>query len=215
MKKVMITVVFSFFAFCLKAQTTTQTSPLELNVYGGYNFRDKVELYDTYAYVNDGFQYGGGLEYYFDRISSLELKYLRMDATVPLYKYGGNSDPINPDNNKASLNYILVDGNYYWDPGNAKALPFTSAGIGVGIVDAKNGSSVTKFAWDLKLGVKVKTASALSFKLQAYLQSIVGGYGGGFYAGTGGVIVGTSYSYVSVIQFGLGGALCFGFKSKK
>ncbi len=208
MKKTFILFLLSVVATFAQAQS----SPLELNLYGGYTFRDKVDLYDTYAYVNDAFQYGAGLEYYFDRSAAIELRYLRMDTKVPLYKYGLDGEQTNPNEDKASINYILLGGNYYWGTSQAKAEPYGAFSMGVGIADAKEGGSITKFAYDFRLGVKIKTPSMVSIKLHAYLQSIVGGYGGGFYLGTGGAVIGTGYSYVSLLQFGLGGAIALNFK---
>lgn len=202
--------------FCNVVYAKAQSSTWDLNVYGGYTFRDKVNLYDNYAYINAGFQYGGGVEFHLDNILALELKYIRMDTEVPLYKNNNGGEQLNPDSSKAALNYILLSTNIYSGNEEAKLIPFGSGAVGVGIADAKKGGSVTKFAWELTGGVKIKTQSAVSIKLQAYLRSVSGGYGGTFYMGSGGVIYG-SYDYVSIWQFGLGGGLCFnlGYKKKK
>jgi opacity protein-like surface antigen len=193
--------------------TKAQTYPWTLNLYGGYTFKDKVELYDTHAYINEGFQYGAGLEYHFDAILAMELKYLRMDTEVPLYKNGVGNEQVNPDSSKASINHIFLSTNLYMENDKAKVLPFGSLGVGVGIADAKKGGSVTKFAWDIEGGLIIRPHSSLSFKLLAYLRSISGGYGGTFYMGSGGAIYG-NYTYASIWQFGLGGALCFNLGSK-
>ncbi len=54
--------------------------------------------------------------------------------------------------------------------------------------------------------MKIKTQSAVSFKLQAYLQSIVQGAGVGVGFGTGGAGAGV-ITYSSMLQFGLGGGV--------
>jgi hypothetical protein len=100
-------------------------------------------------------------------------------------------------------------------------MPYGGFAIGVGLMNYTyyNGYSenLTKFAWNLHLGVKIKTESAVSLKLQAYLQSIAQGVGVGVGFGTGGAGAGVT-TYSSMLQFGLGGVIGFalgGHKSGK
>ena len=198
-----------FLAIGLKAQ---EPKSLSLNLYGGYNFKDKVNFDASYGYINEAFQYGAGLEYFPSRNKSFELRWLGMGTEFPFHGPSGNQLNIGKDN--GSINYILIGGNSYFgsDP-KAKALPYLGAGLGVGILALKDGNSETHFAWDAKLGVKIKTASAVSVNLHAYVQSIIAavGYDYYYYPGWGT----TAFTdYASIFQFGLGGAICFNFKKK-
>ena len=209
MKRLIVLFAVFFFAISLNAQ---EPKSLGLNLYGGYNFKDKVNFDASYGYVNEAFQYGAGLEYFPARNKSFELRWLGMGTEFPFHGPAGNQ--LNVGKDKGSINYILLGGNSYFgnDP-KAKALPYFGAGLGVGILALKDGNSETHFAWDAKLGVKIKTSSAVSINLHAYVQSIIAavGYDYYYYPGWGT----TAFTdYASIFQFGLGGALCFNFKKK-
>ncbi len=208
MKYFLIFFLVTIFSHSIQAQSPQSFT---LNVYGGYNFQDKVNFDAAYANVNDGFQYGGGLEYFVQRNQSIELKYLRHDTKFPLYIPGGVQ--VNKTNDKGALNYILLGGNYYFaNSTQAKAIPFFSGSVGIGIIEGQN-NSATKFAWDIKGGVKILASPSFSFKLQAYLQSIISTFGSDYWVTAGGAVVSVA-DYASIFQFGLGGAICFDFKKK-
>jgi hypothetical protein len=88
-------------------------------------------------------------------------------------------------------------------------VPYAGVDLGVGWGDGPNQSSGAKFSWDAKLGVKLMTSSAVSFKLHAYVQSMISAFGTDFwyYPGWGTYAVA---DYAHIFQFGLGGAVCFG-----
>ena len=209
MKRLIVLSALFFFAISLNAQ---EPRSVALNLYGGYNFKDKVKFDASYGYVNEAFQYGAGLEYFPSRNKSIELRWLSMQTEFPFHLANGTQQ--NTGKDKGSINYILLGGNTYFgnDP-SAKAMPYIGAGLGVGILALKEGSSSTEFAWDAKLGVKIKTSSAVSVNLHAYVQYIVSavGYDYYYYPGWGT----TAFTdYASIFQFGLGGAICFNFKKK-
>ena len=209
MRRLIFLSMVLFLAIGVKAQ---EPKSLSLNLYGGYNFKDKVNFDASYGYINEAFQYGAGLEYFPSRNKSFELRWLGMGTEFPFH--GPSGTQLNIGKDKGSINYILIGGNSYFgnDP-KAKALPYLGAGLGVGILALKDGNSETHFAWDAKLGVKIKTASAVSVNLHAYVQSIIAavGYDYYYYPGWGT----TAFTdYASIFQFGLGGAICFNFKKK-
>lgn len=178
-----------------------------LNLYGGYTFGDKLN-YDGYsAKIEDGFQYGAGAEYFFSTNNSIELKYLREDTKIPFYGPAGNQ--LNSGDDKAAFNYILLDGTHYFDTGS-NVLPYLGGGLGVGIVEAPHDGGGTYFAWNIKGGVKIKTASSVSVNLNAYLQSMSAAVGNSYYWTYYGP-VGVE-DYVSTYQFGLSAVLSFNFK---
>jgi hypothetical protein len=211
MKKFLFLLGLSVSAIAVTAQ---HSIPLSLNLYGGYTFPDHVPLgyynnYNNYGYINGGGQYGGGLEFYLHPQRSLELSYQYMGTNTPFYNYLGQT---NKGHESSSLQYILIGGNNYF-PTNGPISPYGGIAIGVGIAsftyyNEGGSSSLTKFAWNLHLGAKIKTQSIVSIKLQAYLQSIVQGVGVGVGFGTGGAGAGVS-TYSTMLQFGLGGAICF------
>ena len=209
MRRLIILSTVFFLVIGLRAQ---EPKSLSLNLYGGYNFKDKVNFDASYGYINEAFQYGAGLEYFPARNKSFELRWLGMGTEFPFH--GPSGTQLNIGKDEGSINYILIGGNSYFgsDP-KAKALPYFGAGLGVGILALKDGNSETHFAWDAKLGVKIKTASAVSVNLHAYVQSIIAavGYDYYYYPGWGT----TAFTdYASIFQFGLGGAICFNFKKK-
>jgi hypothetical protein len=206
MKKSLLFLIIAISSVTLIAQPGT----ISLNLDAGYTFHDKVNFDLAYTDVQGAFRYGGGLEYFMDFNKSVELKYHRMDTYFPLYTQAGiqlNTD----DESKGSVNYILLGWNsYFGDALDAKVSPYGGLGLGVGIIGV-NDNSVSKFAWDAKLGVKIKTASVVSFKVEAYMQSIISTFGSDVW------ISGSGYAYAvpdyaTLWQFGFTGIVCFDFK---
>jgi hypothetical protein len=190
------------------ASHAQETGSMSINLYGGYNFSDKVEFGNSYGYVEEAFQYGGGLEYFYYHNNSIELKYLRTDTHMPLY--GPLGTKLNPDDDKGAINYILVGGKSYLGGSSQTVLPYLGFGLGVGIVEMPQSGSETGFAWDLNLGMKIKTESVVSVNLQAYLQSVTKAVGNSYYYTYYGFIPVTEY--VATYQFGLAAVLSFNFE---
>jgi hypothetical protein len=188
-----------------------QTGTISLNLDAGYNFGATVHFDPAYAKPQAAFQWGGGFEYFTFDDQSVELKYLRSATTFPLYSDVGGV-PLNADADCGSVNYILLGWNKYFgnDP-EGKVNPYGGLGLGVNILDVNSNSS-TKFSWDAKIGVKIKTSSAVSIKLQGYLQHTISAAGTDMWYGWYGAYPVTDYA--SLWQFGLGGVLCFDFKRK-
>lgn len=133
-----------------------------------------------------------------------------MDTYFPLYTQGGVR--INTDNDyQGSVNYILLGWNSYFsgDP-DAKVDPYGGLGLGVGVLGV-NENTATKFAWDARLGVKIKTPSVVSLKVEAYMQSIISTFGTDVWYGYGGYAYAVP-DYATLWQFGFTGILCFDFQ---
>ncbi|WP_433834172.1 outer membrane beta-barrel protein [Flavobacterium anhuiense] len=216
MKKYHFLTALFFFSLVLSAQGSQS---FLLNLYGGYTFSDRVDFESSYAKVEDGFEYGIGLEYFIMDNASIELKYNRLDTRMPLYTKGiipNNGNPIpagtqvNAGDDKGAINYILADYTYYFGSSSQKALPFLGAGAGVAILETPKSGSGTYFAWEIKGGVKVETSSPLSINLHAYLQSMSAAVGYDYYWDYywGPVAV---TDYASTFQFGLGVSLSYDF----
>lgn len=183
---------------------------VRLDAYGGYNFTERVPLESFSTDIEGGFQWGVGLEYFVRRNKSIELKYLRMDTKSPLYRPTGQQ--VNEGFDDCALNYIMIGGNNYFG-GNGKITPFAGIDLGVGWAEGNTNSTSGKFVWDAKLGVHIATESAVSFKVQAYVQSMISAFGTDYwyYPGWGTYAVS---DYARIFQFGLGGAVCFDFNKK-
>ncbi|PKB16614.1 outer membrane beta-barrel protein [Flavobacterium sp. 5] len=178
-----------------------------LDVYGSYTFSNNVNFDYGHIKIGDGFTYGAGFEFFPQKSSSVELKYLRLDtsfsANVPAAIGSKNV------NGNGAFNYILIGGNHYFDNGG-NAVPYLGGGIGMAIVDGPQGGSDTNFAWEIKGGVKIKTASIVSVSLQANLISTIAPAGTDTYWGYYGPIAVQDYAYS--YQFGLGAIIGFNFK---
>jgi hypothetical protein len=187
-----------------------QTGTLSANLYGGYTFKERVKFDAAYTDVQDGFQWGVGLEYFTSYRTSVELKYMRMDTRFPLFGPQGNQ--LNSGNDDGSLQYILLGGNQYFPQTGSAIAPFIGGSLGIGIVDGE-ANNATKFAWDAKAGIKVQTKSVVSFKVHAYIQSIISTFGSDYWATGVGIVAVPDYA--TIFQFGLGGAVCFDFNKRK
>ena len=106
--KYIITAIFLFTVGLVNAQAPGSIS---LNVYGGYTFKDRVNLdvscrckgWISIWRVAWNISFGG--------TSRLELKYMRMDTQFPLYGPGGNQLNTKTD---GSVNFVLLGGNNYF-----------------------------------------------------------------------------------------------------
>jgi opacity protein-like surface antigen len=197
-----------FVVFLCSIGASAQSSKSFLvNLYGGYTFSDRVDFDNSYATVEDGFEYGLGLEYFFIENSSIELKYNRLDTKLPLY--GPTGIQLNTGDDKGTINYVLADYTHYFETGSQNILPYLGAGAGIAILETPQSGSGTYFAWGIKAGVKIKTSSPLSINLNAYLQSMSAAVGNDYYWTYYG-LVGVS-DYVSTYQFGLGAVLSYDF----
>ncbi|TPG40909.1 outer membrane beta-barrel protein [Flavobacterium pectinovorum] len=213
MKKNHLLFVVFFFSLAVSAQSSKS---FLLNLYGGYTFSDNVDYGNSYGSVEDGFEYGIGLEYFFMENSSIELKYNRLDTSMPLYtnvaipsRGIAAGTQLNAGDDKGAINYILADYTYYFGPSTQNLQPFLGAGAGVSILETPNSGSGTYFAWEVKGGVKIKTSSPLSINLHAYLQSMSAAVGNSYYWTYYGPVGVTDY--VSTYQFGLGASLSYDF----
>jgi hypothetical protein len=204
MKRLLIIFGILFSTLVMRAQPGT----FSLNLDAGYNFSSTINFDITTAKPQGAFQWGGGFEYFIMRDQSVELKYLRSSPDIEL---NISQSPVYP-NSTGSFNYILLGWNKYFGPDpEAKFLPYVGLGLGMNKIDINDNIS-TKFSWDAKLGVKIKTKSAVSLKLQAYLQHTSKVVAYDFWYGWNGYPV-TDY-YAALWQFGLGGVLCFDFRKK-
>jgi hypothetical protein len=197
--------------------SSNTTKNVRINLYGSYTFEDSFDsYYDLGNYyqgqIQDGLQYGAGVEFEIKPSTFLELSYLRQDTNAPTQYYNGGLFDKYADFDVA-MNYIMLGGNHSFRQVNSPIEGFGGLMAGIAIIDIKNpktsfSDSATKLAWGLKGGAIIWATKSIGVKLQAQLLSVSQSVGGGVYFGTGGVGAGIS-SYSSVYQFSLGGGLVF------
>ena len=190
---------------------------VRLNLYGSYVFQDSFDSYYDYGNyyqgkLNDGFQYGTGVEFEVTPDSYLEVQYLRQDTQAPTQYYnGGRQDQFS--NFDVAMNYIMLSGNRSFRKPGGTIDGFGGLMAGMAILSIHNpqhsySESLTKLAWGLKGGVIVWASKKVGIKFQGQLLSVAQSVGGDVYFGSAGVSTGLS-SYSSIYQFSLGGGLVF------
>jgi hypothetical protein len=195
MKKTLITSVILFIAAAGYSQH------LSLNLYGGYTFRDKINFGNAYAYINGGGMFGASLEGVNAQGTGLELQYQYQRTNVPLYLWPSN-DLQNGNNTTGTISYLLLNFEQYY-MNNPKIQPY--GGLGLGAAFFTGSSSSTKFAWDIKAGVKFKASDAVGIKIGAQLLGSAQATGTAWYYGY------PYTTYATILQFGFTGGLVFDF----
>lgn len=197
-----------FAGFVLILATTVWAQPsITLLTFESYTFADKFDTEYGSGKIQDGFQWGGGLEFGLSDNAAVELIYqnIKTDVTYQGFdnQYTGN----------VGINYMLLGGTRY-APLNDKISGFGSLDLGAAWSNpdaSLDSESVTKFAWGGRLGLRIQTSEKVSLRLHAQLLSPVQWSGGGFYFGTGGAGAGVSTGS-TIYQFNLGGSLNFRLK---
>lgn len=195
---------------------SAQLHGIRLNGYSAYVFDNSFDTYytsNTYleGKIKGGFQWGVGLEFLPNENYGIEVLYYRQDTKAPIrYDYGIGVAEREVD---LGINYIMAGGVRYMNTGGGKLQPYGGLLLGAAIFSNKapegdEQDSYSKFAWGARLGVNIWVSEKVGLKLQAQLLSAVQGFGGGLYLGTGGAGAGVS-TYSTLLQFGLGGGLCF------
>jgi hypothetical protein len=204
MKKFSIVLVALFAMVSeLKAQT------ISINAFGGYTFDDKLYFNNADATIRGGGMWGVSAEGISPSGGALELLYQYQSTSIPVYGYTrAGHELLNPDNTDGVISYLLLNGIQYFHV-NYTAEPYAGLGAGVAFISANAGQSATKFAWDLKGGVKIKAGHALAFKIGAQLLSSLQQSGTAYY-----YYYGQPYAYATyttIWQFGFTGGVTFDF----
>jgi hypothetical protein len=192
---------------------STNAQMFTLTGYGGYTFQDHVSFANAYGYLNESGHWGVSVEGMNHSGRAVELLYQQQSTHIPVYAYSGVGGQLNKNDDKAIVSYVMLNAVNYLKA-SPKAWPYFGVGLGVGIVSPSAGNSESAFAWDAKLGVKIRASTSVSLKIQEQLFSMVQASGAGFYAGTGGAGVAVT-SYSSIYQFGFSGGLCFDLDKSK
>jgi opacity protein-like surface antigen len=90
---------------------------------------------------------------------------------------------------------------------NPKVQPYGGIGLGAAFYSSnyQGSSAATKFAWDIKAGVKLKASDNVGFKIGAQLLGSAQATGTAWYYGY------AYTTYATILQFGFTGGLVFDF----
>jgi len=204
MKKALITSVILFIAAAGYSQH------LSVNAYGGYTFDDKINFSNAQALIKGGGMWGASIEGVNAQGSGLELLYQYQSTSVPVTLYNSNNQ--NSHNNSTVISYLLLNFEQYM-MNNPKIQPYGGIGLGASFYKGTEAtSSATKFAWDLKIGVKLKATESLGFKIGAQLLGSSQATGTAFYYPPYWGYPPYAYTtYATILQFGFTGGVVFDF----
>ncbi len=203
-RKIRIKVLAVFVLILSGSALYAQQGAITLLTFGGYTFEDRLDFYNGYGKIGDGFQWGAGLEIGLGPYNALEMFYQQHPTTGYLVEYIGDYE----ESGDVNMNYYMVGGTRYL-PINDILSGFGSMDVGLAVISPQQSSEIgntTKFAWGLRAGLRLMPAERISMRIHAQLMSPVQGAGGGFYFGTGGSGVGVS-TYSTIYQFSLGGSI--------
>jgi len=207
MKKIILLLV------SVATMTTMMGQHARLNFYAAYTFDDGFDVVnDANTYYNGtvkaGVQFGGGLEYMFNKQSSAEILYLHRSTTVPAnFKFGAGTQK--HEDFDLKHDFILLSGDgHFGSGGKAEGYAGVMAGVLISHLEAPSlgkSSSNTNFAWGGRIGTNIWFSPKLGLKLQALILSASRATGGDYYWSWYGPIYLTEYS--TLWQFSLGGGL--------
>jgi hypothetical protein len=173
---------------------------LSVNAFGGYTFRDRINFSNAYTYINAGGMFGASVEGVNAQGTGLELLYQYQSTNTPTTIY----IPSKTYNSSTVISYLLLNFEQYYMH-NPKIQPYGGLGLGAAFYksDYQGSTSETKFAWDIKAGVKFKMSSSVGIKIGAQLLSSSQATGNAFYYGY------VYTTYATILQFGFTGGLVF------
>ena len=203
MKKILIVLV------SILAIQGVAHSQISITGYGGYAFGDNLNFSNATANIGGVGTWGVALEGINHQGNALELVYQQQNPTVTINGYFNGSSNRQDRTANGSLSWILLNFERYFIQPDSHVQPYGGLGLGVLLTNSDQSGGYSYFAWDAKLGVKLKTSGALGFKLQAQLLSSSAATGSAWY-GYGYVY--TTYS--TLWQFGLLGGITFDFGGK-
>jgi len=204
MKKALITSVVLFIAAAGYSQH------LSVNAYGGYTFGDRINFGGGNTYINPSGMWGASIEGVNAQGMGVELLYQYQSTKTPTTIY---SNPVNQlYNANTVVSYLLLNFERYL-LNNPKIQPYAGIGLGAAFYksDAQGVNGATKFAWDLKAGVKIKASSVVGIKIGAQLLGSAQATGTAFYQPGPGYPVYPYTTYATILQFGFTGGLVFDF----
>jgi opacity protein-like surface antigen len=205
MKKTLITSVILIIAVAGYSQH------LSINAFGGYTFNDRINFGNAYAIINGGGFWGASVEGVNQQGTGVELLYQYQKTNIPIYTYPAGVQQ-NPGQDGAVISYLLLNFEQYM-MNNPKIQPYGGIGLGAAFYKGNypGSSSETKFAWDLKAGIKFKASSSVGIKIGAQLLGSAQATGTAFYSPGFGYPAYAYNTYATILQFSFLGGLVFDF----
>jgi hypothetical protein len=199
--------IFSIAIFLVAAVGYSQH--LSVNAFGGYTFRDKINFGNGYGYINASGIWGVSVEGVNAEGAGLELLYQYQSTKTPGYVNSGQQYGPSPN---TVISYLLLNGEKYL-LNNPKIQPYAGIGLGAAFYksDQPNVNGETKFAWDIKAGVKFRASSAVGIKIGAQLLGSAQATGTAFYSPGYGYPIYPYTTYATILQFSFTGGLVFDF----
>ena len=204
MKKLFLTLIVSFIVAAGFSQHVS------VNAFGGYTFRDRINFNNAYAYINGGGMWGASVEGVNAQGTGVEVLYQYQSTAIPYYEGGVQQ----VGNNSTVVSYLLLNFEQYL-LNNPKIQPYGGLGLGIAFYQgtSQNTKAGTKFAWDLKAGVKLMAAKSFGIKIGAQLLASAQATGTAFYVPYPGYIYPVT-TYATILQFGFTGGLVYDFGGK-
>lgn len=191
------------FIFLFVTGIVVQAQPtITLLTFESYTFSDKFDTEYGSGRIQEGFQWGGGLEFGLSETVAVELIYQNMQTDVRYQgfdrEYQGNF----------GINYAMIGGTKY-APLNDKISGFGTFDLGVAWSNpdkSLNVETATKFALGGRLGLRFMASEKVSLRIHGQVFSPVQWAGAGVFIGTGGSGAGVSTGS-TIWQWNLGGSL--------
>ena len=202
-------ILLSVLLCCMLSVSFAQTS-LELIPQAGYTFADKVNFNSTFGRINEGFNYGGSLQFNVNRHFGFEIMYNRMDVPASLYNYGALPGDAPLYSTNAGINYVMAGPISTFPLPNSPANLFLGFDLGAAIFSPSPSdySSNVKFAYGFQFGTNIYLSPQVGIRLSGRLLGTApsGGYYFGGWGDPGGY-----YGYnAGLVQFGFNAGLIIG-----
>ncbi len=191
---------------CLALSAVAQPT-VTLMTFESYTFSDKFDTQYGKGKVQDGFQFGGGLEIGLNETKAFEIIYQHLKTDVYYQgfdqRYDGN----------VNISYIMLGGTNYLNASDVISV-FGTFNAGAGIFTPNStlkSGTISRLTLGGRLGIRIMPSDKVSLRLHMQLFSPVQWAGGGFYFGSGGSGAGVSTGS-TIYQFNLGGSLNYRLK---
>ena len=145
--------------------STAYAQRAEVSILGGYTTRGDIEMKAAGVQelqAGGGFTWGAGVGWFFTDHFGFEASWARQESAVTIGTRDGSADLF--DMNADLLHGSVV---YRFGPGNARLVPFVSAGAGVAFLGADDLEGEAKFAWTLGAGLKWFVSERAGLRVQA------------------------------------------------
>jgi len=202
-------ILLSTLLCCMLGVSFAQTS-FEIIPQAGYTFADKVNFYNSFGHINEGFNYGGSMQFNVNRHFGFEIMYNRMDVPAQIYNFGAMPGDAPLYQTNAGINYIMAGPITTFPLPGSPANLFFGVDLGAAIFTPNpvDFSSDVKFAYGFQFGTNIYLNPNVGIRLSGRLLGTAPT--GGYYFGSWGY-PGSYYGYnAGILQFGFNAGLIIG-----